>query len=143
MARITAEDCILKVPNRFELVMYASQRARAVSAGTAITVERDNDKNPVVALREIADSTVSTTELEDSLIKTMQKHVEMDEPEEDEMDLLAIQQDLLGEGSAIVEAVAPVDAEIDGEDAADTDAIGDGAALDEASSDNEPDDKSD
>jgi DNA-directed RNA polymerase subunit omega len=143
MARITAEDCILKVPNRFELVMYASQRARAVSAGAAITVERDNDKNPVVALREIADSTVSTTELEDSLIKTMQKHVEMDEPEEDEMDLLAIQQDLLGEGSAIVEAVVEVEDDIDDEGAADIDAIEAGAIPVETGSDNEPDDKGD
>jgi len=143
MARITAEDCSLKVPNRFELVMYASQRARAVSAGAAITVERDNDKNPVVALREIADSTVSTTELEDSLIKTMQKHVEMDEPEEDEMDLLAIQQDLLGEGSAIVEAVVEVEDDIDDEGAADIDAIEAGAIPVETGSDNEPDDKGD
>lgn len=143
MARITAEDCILKVPNRFELVMYASQRARAVSAGAALTVERDNDKNPVVALREIADSTVSTEELEDSLIKTMQKHVEMDEPEEDEMDLIAIQQDLLGESSAIVEAVAVVDDEVDEEDAVDFDATEASDLVDEASSDTEPDDKGD
>ena len=135
MARITAEDCILKVPNRFELVMYASQRARAVSAGADIFVERDNDKNPVVALREIAEATVSTEELENSLIKTMQKHVEMDEPEEDEMDLLAIQQDLLHEGSTIVEATAQVNDEVD--------ATGAGNLLDETGSDTEPDDKDD
>ena len=93
MARVTVEDCVTKVPNRFELVMIASQRARDVSAGSSITVDRDNDKNPVVALREIADGTVDLGELEESLIKGLQKYVEMDEPEEDEIDLLAIQKD--------------------------------------------------
>ncbi len=93
MARVTVEDCVTKVPNRFELVMMASQRARDVSAGAALTVDRDNDKNPVVALREIADETVDLDELEEAVIKGLQSYVEMDEPEEDEMDLLAIQQD--------------------------------------------------
>jgi len=83
MARVTVEDCVLKVPNRFELVLLAAQRARDVTAGAQITVERDNDKNPVVALREIADATVGLDSLQNALIKGMQKHVEIDEPEED------------------------------------------------------------
>ena len=83
MARVTVEDCVLKVPNRFELVLLAAQRARDVAAGAQITLDRDNDKNPVVALREIADETISLDTLQNSLIKGMQKHVEIDEPEED------------------------------------------------------------
>jgi len=83
MARVTVEDCVLKVPNRFELVLLAAQRARDVTAGAQITLERDNDKNPVVALREIADETIALDHLQNSLIKGMQKHVEIDEPEED------------------------------------------------------------
>ena len=89
MARVTVEDCILQVPNRFELVMVAAQRAREVSGGASITVERDNDKNPVVALREIAESTVSIDELRNSMISGLQRHVEQDEPEEeDNLELL-------------------------------------------------------
>ena len=79
MARVTVEDCVTRVPNRFELVLLAAQRARAVSAGAPLTVDRDNDKNPVVALREIADHTVSTDDLRQGLIGSMQKHVEVDE----------------------------------------------------------------
>ena len=94
MARVTVEDCVVKIPNRFELVAMAAQRARGISAGAALTIERDNDKNPVVALREIAEETVPLEELEEAVIKGLQTHVEMDEPEEDEMDLLAIQQEL-------------------------------------------------
>ncbi|MEE8506984.1 MAG: DNA-directed RNA polymerase subunit omega [Kiloniellales bacterium] len=86
MARVTVEDCVLRVPNRFELVMLAAQRAREVSAGAPLTVERDDDKNPVVALREIADETVSLEDLDASLIQSMQKHVEFDEPEEEQTD---------------------------------------------------------
>ncbi|OHC75967.1 MAG: DNA-directed RNA polymerase subunit omega [Rhodospirillales bacterium RIFCSPLOWO2_12_FULL_58_28] len=104
MARVTAEDCIIKVPNRFELVMLAAQRARNISAGAPITVERDNDKNPVVALREIADETIDLKEIENTLIKGLQKHVEMDEPEEDEMDFDAIQQSLAAEGGVVAAA---------------------------------------
>ena len=83
MARVTVEDCILKIPNRFELVLLAAQRARDVASGAPITLERDNDKNPVVALREIADETIGLEQVKNSLIKGMQKHVEVDEPEED------------------------------------------------------------
>jgi DNA-directed RNA polymerase subunit omega len=93
MARVTVEDCVTKVPNRFELVMIASQRARDISAGSAITIDRDNDKNPVVALREIADNTISLADLEEALIKGLQNYVEMDEVDDNEIDLLAIQED--------------------------------------------------
>lgn len=83
MARVTVEDCVLQIPNRFELVLLAAQRSRDVAAGSQLTVDRDNDKNPVVALREIAEATVPLDVLQNSLIKGMQKHVEIDEPEED------------------------------------------------------------
>ena len=82
MARVTVEDCILQVPNRFELVLFAAQRARDVSAGALITVDRDRDKNPVVALREIAEVKLDQTMLRDSLISGMQKHADVDKPEE-------------------------------------------------------------
>ena len=93
MARVTVEDCVTKIPNRFELVMVASQRARDISAGSAITIERDNDKNPVVALREIADSTINLADLEEALIKSLQNLVELDEIDDNEIDLLANQDD--------------------------------------------------
>jgi DNA-directed RNA polymerase subunit omega len=88
MARVTVEDCVDKVPNRFELVMLAAHRAREVSAGAPITVDRDNDKNPVVALREIADETQTADELRERLIESNQTQIEVDEPEEDQMSLL-------------------------------------------------------
>lgn len=96
MARVTVEDCVLKIPNRFELVMLAAQRAREISAGATLTVERDNDKNPVVALREIADSSVDLDNLWQALVAGLQKHVESDEPEEDMMELLAADRDVAG-----------------------------------------------
>ena len=83
MARVTVEDCVMKVPNRFDLVMVAAQRAREISAGAQLTLERDNDKNPVVALREIADATVNVSALSESVVTGLQKHVENDEPEEE------------------------------------------------------------
>ncbi|MBB3934545.1 DNA-directed RNA polymerase subunit omega [Aureimonas phyllosphaerae] len=81
MARVTVEDCVDKVENRFELVLLASHRARQIAQGQPITVDRDNDKNPVVALREIADETLSPDDLKEDLIHSLQKHVEVDEPE--------------------------------------------------------------
>ena len=86
MARVTVEDCVLKVPNRFDLVMVAAQRSRDLSAGAPLTVERDNDKDPVIALREIAEETVDIDELNDALIRGLQRHVEIDEPEEEQQD---------------------------------------------------------
>lgn len=88
MARVTVEDCIDKVENRFELVLLSGHRARTISAGAPITVERDNDKNPVVALREIADETVSPGDLKEDFIHSMQKYVEVDEPEPEEVPAL-------------------------------------------------------
>jgi|SRR5467141_2213848 DNA-directed RNA polymerase subunit omega len=89
MARVTVEDCIDKVENRFELVLLASHRARMVSAGAQITIDRDNDKNPVVALREIAETTISPGDLKEDLIHSLQKYVEIDEPEPETVPLIA------------------------------------------------------
>ena len=88
MARVTVEDCIDKVDNRFDLVLLASHRGRMISSGAAITVERDNDKNPVVALREIADTTISPEDLREDLIHSLQKYVEVDEPEPEAVPLI-------------------------------------------------------
>ncbi|MDD9878809.1 MAG: DNA-directed RNA polymerase subunit omega [Magnetovibrio sp.] len=125
MARVTVEDCVVKIPNRFDLVMIASQRARGISAGAQLTVDRDNDKNPVVALREIAEETVELGDLEEELIKSLQTFVEMDEPEDEEVDMLAIQQDMSTElgGDA---PVAMFESSLDGDDgAAEADDAGD------------------
>jgi len=88
MARVTVEDCVDKVPNRFDLVMLAAHRAREISSGSEITVPRDNDKNPVVALREIAEETLTADQLREAAIESHQTQIEVDEPEEDEMALL-------------------------------------------------------
>jgi DNA-directed RNA polymerase subunit omega len=88
MARVTVEDCIDKVDNRFDLVLLASHRGRMISSGSQITVERDNDKNPVVALREIADTTISPEDLREDLIHSLQKYVEVDEPEPEAVPLI-------------------------------------------------------
>jgi DNA-directed RNA polymerase subunit omega len=88
MARVTVEDCIDKVENRFELVLLAAHRGRMISSGTQITVDRDNDKNPVVALREIADETISPGDLKEDLIHSLQKYVEVDEPEPESVPLI-------------------------------------------------------
>lgn len=110
MARVTVEDCIDKVPNRFDLVMLASQRAREVAAGAPITVERDNDKNPVIALREIADETVELDNLQESLIVSQQKHVAFDLPEEDEViELLESESTIAGVTPDMPEADADPD----------------------------------
>lgn len=83
MARVTVEDCILKIPNRFQLVMVAAQRSRELSIGAELTVDRDNDKNPVVALREIAEETVDTEEIESSVVRGLQKYVDVEEQVEE------------------------------------------------------------
>ncbi len=89
MARVTVEDCIDKVENRFDLVLIASHRARLLSSGSQLTVARDNDKNPVVALREIADETLTAPDLREDLIHSLQKHVEVDEPESETVPALS------------------------------------------------------
>ena len=88
MARVTVEDCVDKVPNRFELVMLASHRAREIASGAPLTISRDNDKNPVVALREIADETQLAGDLRERMIEAHQTQIEVDEPEDDAMALL-------------------------------------------------------
>lgn len=88
MARVTVEDCVDKVPNRFELVMLAAHRAREISAGAPVTINRDNDKNPVVSLREIAEETQQADDLRERMIEANQTQIEVDEPEEDSMSLL-------------------------------------------------------
>ena len=95
MARVTVEDCITQIPNRFDLVMTAAQRSRNITAGAPLTIDRDRDKNPVVALREIAETTVDIEGLQESLIKGLQKHVEVDLPEDDDLENL-IGQDARG-----------------------------------------------
>lgn len=136
MARVTVEDCILKVPNRFELVLLAGQRARDVAGGAPLTVDRDNDKNPVVALREIADETIALKTLEENLVKGLQKHVEIDEPVEDQEIELGAQLGLGAditqvpgtEGAALAEAqgdeAVDEDLEKDVLDAAEDEAVG-------------------
>ncbi|MDR1694623.1 MAG: DNA-directed RNA polymerase subunit omega [Lactobacillaceae bacterium] len=94
MARVTVEDCIDKIPNRYELLMVAAQRARDIGSGSSLTVPRDNDKNTVVALREIADETISIEELQKSLVIGLQKFVEVEEPEEEELEILAAEKEL-------------------------------------------------
>lgn len=131
MARVTVEDCILKVPNRFELVLLSSQRAREIGAGSALLVDRDNDKNPVVSLREIADTDISLETLGESLVKNHQKVIEVEEEDEDVIDVMEGESDwaqvanqsaegeLAGAGmSEAAEADAPEAAEEAEEDAA-------------------------
>ena len=89
MARVTVEDCVDKIPNRFELVLLAGHRARTISAGAQIAVQRDNDKNPVVALREIAEKKIATDDLKEDFIHSMQKYVEVDEPEAEAVPMLS------------------------------------------------------
>jgi DNA-directed RNA polymerase subunit omega len=89
MARVTVEDCVDKIPNRFELVLLAAHRARSISAGAPIAVERESDKNPVVALREIAEKIIEPEDIKEDLIHSMQRFVEVDEPEPDAVPLLS------------------------------------------------------
>lgn len=113
MARVTVEDCIREVPNRFDLVLLAAQRARQVSAGSPLTLSRDNDKNPVVALREIAEKTISLTELQESLILGLQKYVPGEEPDEEYVELLSEEHAFAGEAQRQVEIESlALDAEI-------------------------------
>ena len=114
MARVTVEDCIEKLPNRFELVMVAAQRARKIGTGAALTVERDNDKNPVVALREIAESTVSVDELKEDIIRGKQRIIALDDDGEDVVDSMEGEE----EWKSMSRAAGPVsmDADDDEED---------------------------
>src|SRR5580700_4238125 len=101
MARVTVEDCVLQIPNRFELVMLSAHRARSLASGAELRVERDRDKNPVVALREIAEQKLDLDGLEESLVKSLQKRVEPDQPDEEEGD-----EELGAEDEALVDETA-------------------------------------
>ncbi|MFM8700509.1 MAG: DNA-directed RNA polymerase subunit omega [Hyphomicrobiales bacterium] len=101
MARVTVEDCIEKVDNRFELVLLAGHRARMISSGSPLTVDRDRDKNPVVALREIADGRISPEDLKEDLIHSLQKHVDVDEPEAESVPLIGPGADSPGDETAV------------------------------------------
>ncbi len=94
MARVTVEDCITKIPNRFELVMVAAQRAKDISSGAKLTVEKDNDKNGVIALREIAEDKISVEDIQKSLVTSMQKYTEIQETEEEELEIIAAEKEL-------------------------------------------------
>lgn len=96
MARVTVEDCILQVPNRFDLVLLAAQRARAISRGDELTIDRDNDKNPVVALREIAEQTIDRPGLEQDLVKSLSRAPEPEPADEEVLDLIPTDQNIFG-----------------------------------------------
>ena len=145
MARVTVEDCVDKIPNRYELLMVAAQRAKDISSGAPITVARDNDKNPVIALRGIADETVSIEELQKSLVMGLQKYVEVEEPEEEELEILAAEKELadlddqfsgllldneMGDGMQIRDDDDALD--LDAADADSDVSLDDDAALDDA-----------
>ena len=111
MARVTVEDCITQIPNRFDLVMTAAQRSRNITAGAPLTIDRDRDKNPVVALREIAETTVDIEGLQESLIKGLQKHVEVDLPEDDDLE------NLIGQDARAAADDGPSGAQLSDDDA--------------------------
>jgi len=119
MARVTVEDCVQRVPNRFDLVLLGARRARDISAGAPLNVERDNDKNPVVALREIAEAAIGIDTLGEEIIRALQKHVEVDEPEAELMELSASAEDLshlAGEAAKAKVSSEEADEEIEAEE---------------------------
>ena len=118
MARVTVEDCVERVPNRFELVLFAAQRARNISRGEELTIDRDNDKNPVVALREIADGTLPMEKLEGDLLKSLSRAPEPEPADEEVMDLIPTDQNIFGlqDLSAEEEAAAIAPEEMTAED---------------------------
>lgn len=128
MARVTVEDCIDKVLNRFELVMVASQRARKIGAGAALTVDRDNDKNPVVSLREIADETVDVAELKEDLIRNNQRVIALDDDGEDVIDMMDGEQ----EWGSMSDQEQPETAEAATEEVSDLESLAGGPEIEEA-----------
>ena len=126
MARVTVEDCVLKVPNRFELVLLSSQRAREIGSGAVLTVDRDNDKNTVVALREIADETIEIKDLKETMIRNHQKVIEVEEYEDDIIDFMEGEMEVVEDEVALAvegmheetaEDVANLEAELEAESA--------------------------
>jgi DNA-directed RNA polymerase subunit omega len=116
MARVTVEDCVTRIPNRFDLVMVAARRSRDILAGAPLAVDRDNDKNPVVALREIADAAINLEGLHDEMVRSYQKHVEVDEPEAELMELTATPEDLSALAGESARPAAGAEDEDEGED---------------------------
>jgi DNA-directed RNA polymerase subunit omega len=113
MARVTVEDCVQRVPNRFELVLLAAQRARNVSRGEELTIDRDNDKNPVVALREIADETIDLHRIEQDLIKSLSRAPEPEPADEEVLDLIPTDQNIFGLQDVAAEEEVALPAEAD------------------------------
>jgi DNA-directed RNA polymerase subunit omega len=114
MARVTVEDCVLKVPNRFKLVMMAAQRSRELSVGAELSVDRDNDKNPVVALREIADETIPLDKLETSIVEGLQRNIDVDELVEEEDEMFQVSE-ALTELAGLVDSVSGGESDDDAE----------------------------
>ena len=142
MARVTVEDCVEKIPNRYELLLIASQRAKDISAGAPIRVERDNDKNSVVALREIAEEKANIEDLQKSLVIGLQKYVEVEEPEEEELEILAAEKELAGldnqfDGDMILDATLADNMQIEDSNGETLDVETDDLSLDDADLDDE------
>ena len=142
MARVTVEDCIEKIPNRYELLLVAAQRAKDIEAGAPIKVERDNDKNSVVALREIAEGKADIEDLQKSLVMGLQKYVEVEEPEEEELEILAAEKELSGldsqfDGETILDAALADSMQIQDSDGETLDMEGEDISLDDADLDDD------
>ena len=142
MARVTVEDCVEKIQNRYELLLIASQRAKDIAAGAPIKVERDNDKNSVVALREIAEGVADIEELQKSLVIGLQKYVEVEEPEEEELEILAAEKELSGldnqfDGDMILDAALAESMQIEDSNGETLDTDSDDLSLDDADLDDD------
>lgn len=142
MARVTVEDCVEKIPNRYELLLIAAQRAKDIAAGAPIKVERDNDKNSVVALREIAEDKADIEDLQKSLVIGLQKYVEVEEPEEEEMEILAAEKELAGldsqfDGDLILDAALADNMQIEDSQGETLDVETDDLSLDDADFDDD------
>lgn len=142
MARVTVEDCVEKIPNRYELLLVASQRAKDIASGAPIKVERDNDKNSVVALREIAEGLADIEELQKSLVMGLQKYVEVEEPEEEELEILAAEKELSGldnqfDGDMILDATLADNMQIEDSNGDTIDVDTDDLSLDDGDLDDE------
>ncbi len=142
MARVTVEDCVEKIPNRYELLLVAAQRAKDIASGAPIKVERDNDKNSVVALREIAEGVADIEELQKSLVMGLQKYVEVEEPEEEELEILAAEKELSGldnqfDGDMILDATLADNMQIEDSNGDTIDVDTDDLSLDDGDLDDE------
>ena len=142
MARVTVEDCIEKIPNRYELLLVASQRAKDIASGSPIKVERDNDKNSVVALREIAENKADIEELQRSLVMGLQKYVEVEEPEEEELEIKAAERELAEldaqfDGDTILDVALAESMQIEDNQGNTLDVESDGLSLDDSDLDDD------